>query len=115
MAVSKRGMRKLSVDGVDYLWKVRSADWDSYPFPNLIAVVAGTEGGAVLEVDFGAPRSDQSTSTHALRDGSSYTKIVPCAIATPSRVAEAIRKARAAGWLPENGGGMFTVLLEPDL
>jgi hypothetical protein len=115
MAVSKRGMRKLIVEGVNYLWKVRRADWDSHPFPNMIVLVACESGGPVLEVDFGQPRSDQSKSVVQLASGVRYEKIVPYAIATPARVAEAIRKARALGWEPERGGGSFLLALEPDI
>ncbi|WP_309719998.1 hypothetical protein [Armatimonas sp.] len=115
MAISKRGMRKLDVDGVNYLWKVRKADWDSHPFPNLIVLVAFESGGSVLEVDLGAPRSNQSTSMVHLPDGTSYLRILPYGIATPRRIAEAIRQARAAGWEPEKGGGSFSVALEPDV
>jgi hypothetical protein len=112
MAVSKRGMRKLSVDGVDYLWKLKRDE--DHLDENLNVIVVPESGGAILTIDLGAARPNRATSIVALPDGSSYTKTVPHAVATPGRVTDAIRKARAAGWLPEQGGGPFTVLLEQD-
>ena len=112
MAVSRRGMRKLSVDGTDYLWKVCSdEDWLD---PNLAVIVVYARGGARLRVDFGASKPHRSQSTVGLPDGTKYTRIVPYAIATPARVAKAIRQARARGWDPEKVGGVFTEVLEPE-
>lgn len=112
MAVSKRGMRKLSVDGIEYLWKLKRDE--DYLDDNLNVIVIPASGGAILTIDLGAARPNRAISIVPLPDGSSYTKTVPHAIATPGRVTDAIRKARVAGWLPEQGGGPFTVVLEQD-
>jgi hypothetical protein len=112
MAVSKRGMRKLSVDGIEYLWKIKRDE--DHLDDNLHVIVIPESGGAILTIDLGAARPNRATSIVALPDGTSYTKIVPHAVAAPGPVAQAIRQACAAGWEPQKGGAVFSVVLEQD-
>jgi hypothetical protein len=115
MAIPKRGSRRIEVAGIFYRWKVsQEPDWDRNPLQALKAVVALESGGPTLVVDFGAPRPDWNREQVTLPDGTSYERIVPYAIVTPRRIAEAIRQARLKGWQPEKGGGTITVTLEPE-
>jgi hypothetical protein len=100
MALAVRGSRQIVVDGVAYRWKVRRRP--SYAQllgdSNLTFAVERRGGsGQVLVVDTGQVRADAALFPD--RD----------AAVTPSRVAEAIRAALAAGWSPEKPGSPFRV------
>src|SRR5262249_36072085 len=97
MAIRKIGSRRLVVDGVTYLWRVRRRPtycqanaWGSLS----VCVQRAEAPGAILVVDLDRPRPDNwlGLASSPLR---------------PSEVAGLVRRGIAAGWKPEISGGQF--------
>jgi len=98
MSIPRTGSRRIEVDGVAYRWTVR-------PRPTYFQALSEAQGltvaveleegpGRVLIVSFQRSRPDNWLNA-------------PSAAVTPRHVAEAIREALAAGWVPHSTGGAF--------
>jgi hypothetical protein len=101
MAVRKVGTRRIVVDGVQYLWKFprrpSQTDWDCWG--GCAAVVQlPDQGGSVLLVRF--PHHHPTVAPVA---GFTVVSVVP------SQIADAIRRAVAAGWRADMPGPAFAV------
>jgi hypothetical protein len=107
MAIRKVGSRRVVVDGVAYLWRVRRRPtycqanaWG----PLSVSVQLAEEPGAVLVVDLDRPRPDNWLSLSA----------PPSRPLLPSEVAGLVRRALAAGWRPECPGPQFVLSTAAD-
>ncbi len=103
MAVRKKGSRRITVDGVEYIWRVprrpsRMA-WDGN-IGFIVTVQRVDRIGSVL-----ALCSDHRHPTVARVWGSQVVSVLP------SQVADGIRQALAAGWQPGSPGGDFGLTL----
>ena len=95
MAMPRRGSRRIVVDGVPFRWRVRAQPTYSQllGWTPLTVGVEPVDGGSVLVLVFAGVRPDAALGA--------------AEVATPARVAEAIRGARAAGWVLDMGGTLF--------
>jgi hypothetical protein len=94
-------MRRIVVDGVEYLWKLirrpTQSDWDCWG--GCAAVVQLPDrGGSVLFVRF-----PQHHPVVAAALG------FPAVSVLPSQIADAIRRALAAGWRADEPGEAFGI------
>jgi hypothetical protein len=97
MALRKTGSRRLVVEGERYLWRVRRSPTygQANCWHSLTSAVQHADGdGAVLVVTCDEPRPDNWLGR-------------PGAVVTPRLVAQAIRRALAAGWRPLAAGPVF--------
>jgi hypothetical protein len=101
MAVRKTGMRRIVVDGVEYLWKFPRRpshfDWDCW-------------GGCAALVQ----RPDRGGSVLFVRFPQHYPGVAaavgfPVVPVLPSQIADAIRRAVAAGWRADEPGPAFGI------
>jgi hypothetical protein len=96
VAMPKTGSRSVVVDGYFYRWRVRPSptyEQGAYADP-LTYSIQREDGGAVLLVVSDRPRPDNWLGR-------------PGAVVTPVVVAEAIRRALAAGWRAGAEGSAF--------
>ena len=101
MAVRKTGMRRIVVDGVDYLWKFprRPSHFDRDCWAGCAALVQRPErDGSVLFVQF--PQH---------HPGVAAARGFPVVPVLPSQIADAIRRAVAAGWQADKPGPAFGI------
>src|SRR5689334_10214455 len=94
MAIRKVGRRRVVVDGVAYLWRVRRRPpycqgnaWG----PLSVSVQLYERPGDVLVVDLDRPRPDNWLGR-------------PSSALRPSEIAGLVRRALATGWRPEVAG-----------
>ena len=98
MTIPRKGSRRIEVDGVAYRWTIR-------PKPSYLQALSEAGGltvaveladgpGTVLVASFQRSRPDNWLNA-------------PSAAVTPKHVAEVIREALAAGWVPHSTGGAF--------
>ena len=101
MAMRKIGSRPVVVGGRAYRWKVRrTPNYDQGAYAGAMTVAVRAEaGGAALTVTPGGPRPDHWLGARR-RPGVSVT---------PAYVADAIRRALAAGWQPGVAGPPFAL------
>ncbi|WEV26563.1 hypothetical protein OYE22_16180 [Streptomyces sp. 71268] len=99
MALNKKGSRRITVDGIEYRWRVRRKP--SYPqglcwTPMTYAVEAasGSQSGTTLLVTSG--------QAHPSNWAGVETEPV-----LPAHVAASIREARDKGWEPARSGSPF--------
>ena len=88
MSITKKGSRRIVVDGTVYRWMIRrkpSRGQADYAEPLTFAVVQENIRGSLLHD-------------------------VPHSVVSPKTVAAAIRKALTAGWQPGYGGGTFCIV-----
>ena len=101
MAVRKTGMRRIVVEGVEYLWKFprrpSHLDWDCWGGCAAL-VQRPTRGGSVLFVRFPQHHPGVAASV-----GVSVVSVLP------SQIADAIRRAVAAEWRADERGAAFGV------
>jgi hypothetical protein len=103
MAIRKTGSRRIIVDGVAYLWRVRPRPTYSQANawgPLSVCVQLAKNPGSVLVVNLTVPRPDNwlhSTSTRV----------------TPGKMESLIRSGLAAGWHPERAGRQFALTDTP--
>ena len=101
MAVRKTGMRRIVVDGVNYLWKFPRRpthfDWDCWG-GCAVVVQRPDRGGSVLFVRF--PQH---------HPGVAAAVGYPVVSVLPSQIADAIRRAVAAGWRADEPGEAFGI------
>lgn len=104
MAIRKVGCRRVVVDGVAYLWRIRPRPtycqanaWG----PLSLAVQSAEPPGAVLVVELDRPRPD-----NWLGYSSSPVR--------PSEVVGLVRRALTAGWRPESPGPQFSLRVASD-
>ncbi|MFG2036476.1 hypothetical protein [Dactylosporangium sp. NPDC048998] len=99
MTLNRKGSRRIVVDGVEYRWTVRHRPTYSQAngwTPLTFVVQADSGRGAVLVVSsaLAHPHNWLGLSAGAVR---------------PALVAEAVRRAVAAGWRPEQAGAAFAL------
>jgi len=99
MAIRKVGSRRIVVDGVAYLWRVRRRP--TYCQGNAwgrlsVCVQSAEQPGAVLIADLDRPRPDNWLGR-------------PSSALCPSEVAGLVRRALAAGWRPKSAGPQFVL------
>jgi hypothetical protein len=101
MAVRKSGMRRIVVDGVEYLWKFPRRpshfDWDCW-------------GGCAALVQ----RPDRRGSVLCVRFPQHHPGVAaavgfPVVSVLPSQIADAIRRAVVAGWQADEPGPAFGI------
>lgn len=99
MAIPKKGSRTITVDGVEYRWRVRSRPTYSQALaqsPLSFAVELEAEGQSTLTVRTGATRPD--------------SWIMPSqSLVTSASVERAIRQALAQGWNPQEAGNAHAI------
>lgn len=102
MAIRKTGGRRIVVDGVAYLWRIRPRPtycqgnaWG----PLAVCVQLTKSPGSVLVINLSVPRPDN------------WVNATPTRV-TPRKVECLIRSGLAAGWHPERAGRQFH--LRPD-
>ncbi len=101
MAIRKKGSRRIVVDGVPYLWRVRhkvTYSQECLQYGLSFAVHHADEAGATLVVYLPPPHPSQSWL--------SQEAAVPL---VPSAVARYIREALDAGWAPGEPGHTFVL------
>ena len=103
MAMRKVGSRSLVVDGYRYHWRVRQTPtYAQGAYASALTfLVQGADGGSVLRVTANGPRPDNWLGQ-------------PGVVITPSIVADAIRRALAAGWRVSVNGPAFKLALADD-
>ena len=82
MAMSKKGTRSINVDGIAYLWKLCSPDYDRIPYTIAVQIADG-QGNVLI------------------------ARLHEYFAVTPSVVAGCIREALAAGWQSTVPGAPF--------
>ncbi|GAB5543736.1 MAG: hypothetical protein SangKO_034960 [Sandaracinaceae bacterium] len=94
MSIPKTGSRRVKVDGVEYLWRVRKQPTHSQALTEtrMTLAVQAAAGRSVLVVDLGVTRPDNCLRPH-------QTQL------RPRMVREMIRTALEGGWLPESDTG----------
>jgi hypothetical protein len=101
MAVRKTGMRRMVVEDVEYLWKFPRRpsrfDWDCWGGCAALVQRPGG-GGSVLFVRF--PQHHPAVAAVAG---------FPVVSVLPSQIADAIRRAVAAGWRADEPGPAFGI------
>jgi hypothetical protein len=126
MALAKKGLRHIQVDGRSYQWLVREDDYAGL----LLVGRSASRHGATLRVTFASeaamPTEDWSLvrtpgllgASLAAKDGvyRSWDQergfyLVPVPVISPRVVAAAIRRGLAAGWLPDRPGLSFWLKL----
>lgn len=99
MALSKKGSRRVIVDGEQYTWKVRRRPtYDQGLAHGPLTFTAEKSGatGSILVVDTKAARPDNWV-------------LAPSMTITPAYVAESIREAIKRGWLAEQKSSPFNL------
>lgn len=104
MAITKRGSRRIVVDGAPYRWTVRRKP--SYgqalaETPLTFAVELELAKGSVLVVDAGTARPDNWMKA-------------PASAVAPKLVERSVREAIAQGWRPAVKGKPHTLRLQPN-
>jgi len=102
MALSKKGTRKISVDGVEYRWAIRKRATycqAAFAWPMTFAVECIQAPQSVLVVTTTIPRPDNWLQK-------------PSVAISPAQVAKAIRQAHQAGWQPEVRGSAFMLSVD---
>ncbi|MCX5384725.1 hypothetical protein [Streptomyces sp. NBC_00083] len=97
MALARKGSRRITVDGVDYRWRLRRRPTYSQDMcwsPATYAVEHADAPGTTLVITTNQPHPSSVF-------GQSATPV------RPSDVADTIRTARARGWMPESPGSPF--------
>ncbi len=96
MAMQQKGSRRIVVGGQKYRWRVRrQASYSQLSYgAALTFAVEHASGGAVLMVVCAGARH----GTWAAAPGTTVT---------PGRVADLVRRAIAAGWVPTEPGSAF--------
>lgn len=97
MALVKKGSRHITVDGTRYRWRLRGRPTYSQSLawsPLTYAVELADSPGRTLVVTTSQPHP-------------SNWLIASATAVVPSAVADAIRTARAAGWVPDRPGSPF--------
>jgi hypothetical protein len=104
MAIRKTGSRRIVVDGVDYLWRVRrrptycqANTWGTLS----VCIQRAERSGAVLVAGLDRPRPDNWLWR-------------PSSAVRPVEVADLVRRALAAGWRPETAGPQFVFSMTAD-
>jgi len=103
MVAPKKGARIITVDGVRYRWRVRhkptysQSGWSKFSF----SVEAADTRGSVLVVSCAGARFDSWVAGPGAGAGAAAVSM------KPSRVAQVIRRALAAGWAPQLPGKPF--------
>jgi hypothetical protein len=92
MTITRRGLRKLHVDGHDYVWRVRLTICPCC-HARAIVIADASRRGSVVHLP--GPKDFDPTTRAAV---------------TPSLIAERIREALRLGWKPGEGRGVFLVL-----
>ncbi|MCW3059940.1 MAG: hypothetical protein JWQ02_1761 [Capsulimonas sp.] len=102
MTLTKKGSRRIVVDGQEYRWRIphqptesQGCEWGNM----IVAVEQFTDPGATLIIDTGRLRLDSWISPPS---GNGVT---------PKEVAQAIRDAIAAGWKPTERGPQFPYIM----
>ncbi|MFD4996008.1 hypothetical protein [Streptomyces buecherae] len=99
MALNSKGSRRITVDGIEYRWRIRRKP--SYaqglcwtPMTYAVEAVSGSQPGTTLIVTSGQahPSNWVGVDTESIR---------------PAHVAASIREARDQGWEPARGGPPF--------
>lgn len=99
MALNKKGSRRITVDGIEYRWRIRRKP--SYtqglcwaPMTYAVEAVSGSQSDTILIVTSGQahPSNWVGVETEPIR---------------PAHVAASIREARGQGWDPTRGGSSF--------
>ncbi|MFD8749432.1 hypothetical protein ACFV0O_00375 [Kitasatospora sp. NPDC059577] len=100
MALTKKGSRRIVVDGVEYRWRVSSRHWCcDYDGSTLgYAVEDAARPGTTLVVETGRPAVAEPNP-------------VPAELVLPREVAAGIRAARSNGWTPDADGAPFKLRL----
>jgi hypothetical protein len=99
MAVPKKGSRRIVVDGITYVWRLRRRQTRKQ--------VEGVEGVTVT-----VSREDCKGAVAVLAFSDRFHVVSPFVNTNPvlpSEVAHQIRQALAAGWEPNQPGGQFTL------
>jgi hypothetical protein len=102
VAIRKIGSRRLVVDGVTYLWRVRQRptyDQGLARSPLSFCVQHASTPGTVLIVELYRPRPDNWT-------GKATWPL------SPSEVADLVHRALAKGWHPEFEGPQFKLVVD---
>jgi hypothetical protein len=96
MAMPQKGSRRIVVDGQPYRWRVpRSGTYPQLAYgAALTLAVEHAGGGAALMVVCDGARHGNWASA-------------PGTTVTPGRVADLVRRALAAGWVPTEPGSAF--------
>jgi hypothetical protein len=100
MTLTKKGSRRIVVDGQEYRWQIRrkpTYSQDCEYGTMTVAVERFTNPGSALTIDTGRYRLDSCIWRYRT-DGQSVT---------PSEIAQSIRDALAAGWRPADKGKLF--------
>ena len=100
MSITKKGSRRIVVDGTVYRWVIRrkpSRGQADYAELLTFAVVQENIRGSLLHVNMSAARYD------IMYD-------VPHSVVSPRTVAVAIHKALTAGWQPGYGDSTFCIV-----
>jgi hypothetical protein len=104
MAITKRGSRRIVVDGARYRWTVRRKPSYSQALVEsslTFAVELETANGSVLVVDTGTARPDNWLKA-------------PTSVVTPKLVEHSVRAAIAKGWRPAVKGKPHVLRVQPN-
>lgn len=101
MALSKKGLRKIVVDGKRYVWKVRCQPTYSQGLGTslIFAVEKADVKGSILVVDTQMARPDNWLNE-------------PSIVITPLHVAKIIRQALGKGWNPNQKAPPFELVIK---
>ncbi|MFJ4871148.1 hypothetical protein [Streptomyces sp. NPDC088757] len=99
MALNKKGSRRITVDGIEYRWRIRKKP--SYtqglcwtPMTYAVEAASGIQPGTILIVTSGQAHPSNWVG-------------VESGPLPPAHVADSIRAARDQGWDPTRGGSPF--------
>ena len=101
MAINKRGSRRITVDGIDYRWRIRRNPTEDQslgmdPLTYAVELAEIERGGTVLVV-----------RTNTIHTGDFGGR--PSNPVLPTTVAADIRDALSRGWVPETNGSPFII------
>lgn len=95
MTITARGLRRIVVDGHAYVWRARKTKCPCCR-SRAVVIADASRRGSVVHLPGPDPLSPEKLGI------------------TPRLIAERVREARALGWQPGSGSGVFVVLAPPD-
>lgn len=91
MTIAARGLRKIVVDGHRYVWRARKTKCPCC-HSRAVVIADASRRGSVVHLPGPDPLGARKVAI------------------TPALIAARIREARASGWVPGTGSGVFIVL-----
>jgi len=110
MAMPKKGTRSITVDGVDYRWRVSRRETDP-PTPAVVVIERAGAAGSVAAVELPYLKFDPW-----LYLGDPSPRPSPMLeTVSPADVEQYIRRALQAGWNPESQVSVFNLKIASEL